>query len=300
MKYKGINNVQSLINIKDGSLYYVSNQSLYYLSGSQKDTVQNRISGSNFINHNNFLTYSTYADGDKLNTVKSTVFLKNFLDGKTKTFSDTYAVLYCNNKNYYYKPSGYFSAYVTDETGKKILPPGIYENIFCLGDSFYYFSGEGDGSNKLKAININTLKPVADAVDIGSDSSKIFYNDEYFYYADTSKIITYDSKLQKTETDAFGIKTALTNNSNGIIYYIQPPVQIDSPRGNNYSDTIIMKFDLTSKKTIPVAKLKLDSETDLMAKSVNGLTSQFKQVLYNENTKTFYVLLGDKIYGVKN
>jgi len=78
MKYKGINNVQSLINIKDGSLYFVSNQSLYYLSGSQKNTLQNRISGSNFINHNNFLTYSTYADGDKLNTVKSTVFLKTF------------------------------------------------------------------------------------------------------------------------------------------------------------------------------------------------------------------------------
>lgn len=300
LKKVKIDSADQLVAVRDGSLYYIRNQKLYEFKNNQNNLLQSKISNFDFTNNNNFLQYSTATDGIKINTIAATSYLKDFSNNKLQSYQDTLRTLYCNGKFYYVKPSGYFSSYVQNSSGKTVLPSGFYETLFCLGDIFYFTQGEGADSTKLVGININSQKTIQTDINIGGKISDIFYNDEYFYFADSTKIFTYDSRLQKTETEAYGIKPALAANSNKTIYYVQPAVQINGPRDNQYTDTMIMKFDLNSKKTSTVAKLILSKENELVMKSTDTFDSKFKQVLYDESNKIFYILFQDKVYEVKS
>jgi hypothetical protein len=300
LKKVPIQKVDKLAAIKSGSLYYYKNQSIYSYKEGKSASIQSGISNYYFINNNNYLQYGSVSEGAKLNSITSTAYLKDFSNDKTQTYAGTVRIMYCNNKLYFIKTAGYFSTYVVDGSGKTVVPQGVYETLFCLGDSFYFTQGEGASSSQLAGINISTQKPFQTDIQITGNTSGIFYNDEYFYYADSTKIVTYDTRLQKTETNAYGIKSALANNSDKIIYFVQPAVLLNEAKENQYSGTKIMKFDMNSKKVSVVANLNLSKEDEIVMKSADTFDSKFKQVIYDESNKIFYILFADKVYEVKN
>lgn len=305
IKSVGITKIETLIAYKNGALYYTKGGKLYKLEGKKETPLSGVVTYAGMAD-DEYLNYSESITDPNTNTTKKMSYLVDLNNGQVTSFQNTLSVIICQNDKYFLKPSAYYAddladiaGSLVDSKGKVILQADIYGKIFCLADKLFYTVKNFSAQDSLYYTDLkNPVQKKEVAFSNGSPKS-IFNSRQNFYHADIAKISNYDDRLQKTETSAFGIDTALVDFPGQAIYYVQPPVKLNARADDAYSNTTLMKFDTGTKKVAPVAILDLDNEILGGVKTDSAVKNPFGQVIYNDKGKIYYLLLQGDLYEVK-